>query len=156
MLGTADSATDRIVALEVGATQFLTKPCNPRELIAHVRALVRRAAAPTPLAEIATDCSYGFLGWCFDVGTQELTDPGGTLIELSRGEVALLRAFVEQPRRVWSRKELLEVMPARAKDSSERGIDVRISRLRRKMKSDGVIRTVSGSGYIFVPRVERH
>jgi two-component system OmpR family response regulator len=152
MLSAVGGETDRIVGLEVGADHYLTKPCSPRELLAHVRAVLRRAQRPT---EIEPDSAFSFLGWRIDLMTHELIDPDGTLIDLTDGEFAVLRAFINRPRRVLTREQLLDAARGPDSDTYDRAIDVQISRLRRKMKRDDIIRTVRSEGYMFVPRVER-
>jgi two-component system OmpR family response regulator len=152
MLSAVGSETDRIVGLEVGADHYLPKPCSPRELLAHVRAVLRRSAQ-RPADE--DEKAYVFLGWRIDLQTHELVDPSGTLINLTDGEFAVLRAFVSRPRRVLSREQLLDAARGPDSDTYDRAIDVQVSRLRRKMKSDDIIRTIRSEGYMFVPRVER-
>jgi len=152
MLSAAGAETDRIVGLEVGADHYLTKPCSPRELLAHVRAVLRRAQRP---AEAVSDSAFSFLGWRIDLMTRELIDPDGTLVDLTDGEFAVLRVFVNRPRRVLTREQLLDAARGPNSDTYDRAIDVQVSRLRRKMKRDDIIRTVRSEGYMFVPRVER-
>jgi two-component system OmpR family response regulator len=143
---------DRIVGLELGADHYLAKPCSPREILAHVRALLRRqktGAAP------AGRRAYTFLGWRIDLDSHELLDPDGVLVHLSDGEFAMLRAFVERPRRVLSREELLHAARGPDSDAFDRAMDVQVSRLRRKLGAgdSDLIRTVRNEGYLFVPRV---
>jgi two-component system OmpR family response regulator len=152
MLSAVGGETDRIVGLEVGADHYLTKPCSPRELLAHVRAVLRRTQRP---AEAEDASAFSFLGWRIDLVTRELTDPDGALIDLTDGEFAVLRVFVNRPRRVLTREQLLDAARGTDSDTYDRAIDVQVSRLRRKMKRDDIIRTVRSEGYMFVPRVER-
>jgi two-component system, OmpR family, response regulator len=145
---------DRIVGLEIGADHYLPKPCSPREILAHVRALLRRAnAAEGP----ADEQRRGFLfnGWRMDLDSHELFDPEGVLVHLSDGEFAVLRAFVEHPRRVLSREALLHAARGPDSDAFDRAIDVQVSRLRRKLRGgeSDLIRTVRNEGYLFVPKV---
>jgi len=154
MLSAMGEDTDRIIGLELGADDYLAKPCNPRELLARIRAVLRRPrealAEPGP--------AFRFAGWRLDLMRRELTRPDGQGVVLSAGEFALLRAFAEAPRRVLSRDQLLE--RARSADSEvfDRAIDVSISRLRKKL-DDGsgleIIQTLRGEGYMFDVRVER-
>ena len=143
---------DRIVGLELGADHYLAKPCSPREILAHVRALLRRRqTGDRPGARHVRT----FLGWRMDIDSHELLDPDGVLVHLSDGEFAMLRVFVERPRRVLSREELLHAARGPDSDAFDRAIDVQVSRLRRKLGGgDGdLIRTVRNEGYLFVPRV---
>jgi two-component system, OmpR family, response regulator len=142
---------DRVTGLDVGATHYLPKPCSPRELIATVRAALR--ARGDRLRGERT--AFGFDGWTIDFGTRELTDPEGVLISLTEGEFAVLRVFVERPRRVLARDALLDAARGRDSDAFDRAIDVQVSRLRRKLAApdDEMIRTVRNEGYFFVPHV---
>ncbi|MEE4453941.1 response regulator [Novosphingobium resinovorum] len=175
MLSAVGSDVDRIVGLEMGAEDYLAKPCNPRELLARIRTVLRRRAAtapspapvqlpagsPVPLAPRAVeidsgDCLY-FGGWRMDLGLRLLFDPANALISLSDGEFRLLRAFAEHPRRVLTRDQLLDWSRGEDSDHYDRAIDVQLSRLRRKL-SEGqggsdIIRTVRNEGYLFVPAV---
>ena len=144
---------DRIVGLEIGADHYLSKPCSPREILAHVRALLRRSAA----SEVQEDGrrGYAFEGWRMDLDSHELFDPDGVLVHLSDGEFAVLRAFVEHPRRVLAREALLHAARGPDSDAFDRAIDVQVSRLRRKLRAgeSDLIRTVRNEGYLFVPKV---
>jgi two-component system, OmpR family, response regulator len=143
---------DRIVGLELGADHYLAKPCSPREILAHVRAILRRQrGGGEPVGRRA----YNFLGWRIDFDSHELFDPDGVLVHLSDGEFAVLRVFIERPRRVLTREELLYAARGPDSDAFDRAIDVQVSRLRRKLGGGEVdlIRTVRNEGYLFVPRV---
>lgn len=164
MLSAVGSDVDRIVGLEMGAEDYLAKPCNPRELLARIRTVLRRAERGDPIpanddAGDGPDDGWRFSGWRIDLVARTLEDPHGHPVTLSDGEFRLLRAFVEHPRRVLTRDQLLDY--ARGPDSEhyDRAIDVQISRLRRKLsggQSDGeLIRTVRNEGYMFVPQVQR-
>jgi len=144
---------DRIVGLEIGADHYLPKPCSPREILAHVRALLRRSAATEVQAEGRR--GYAFEGWRMDLDSHELFDPDGVLVHLSDGEFAVLRAFVEHPRRVLAREALLHAARGPDSDAFDRAIDVQVSRLRRKLRAgeSDLIRTVRNEGYLFVPKV---
>jgi two-component system, OmpR family, response regulator len=158
MLTAKGDETDRIVGLEVGADDYLAKPFNPRELLARIKAVLRRsrgdAGASTPSRN-----GYAFDGWRLDLLRRELINPEGALVELSGAEFDLLIAFMESPNRVLSRDWLLETARNRTSDVFDRSVDVLISRLRRKIEqgSDGaeVIKTVRGAGYLFMPKVAR-
>ena len=158
MLSALGTDTDRIIGLEVGADDYLAKPCNPRELLARIRALLRRRRQEAAGSAEAVAPSYLFAGWRLDSGTRELRDPSGVLIEVSDGEFALLRTFVEHPQRVLSREQLLELAHGSERDVYDRAIDSQISRLRRKLNErarNELIRTVRNEGYMLVPKVER-
>jgi two-component system OmpR family response regulator len=157
MLSAMGEESDRIVGLELGADDYLPKPCNPRELLARVRAVLRRRneRGDEPAGLVAE-----FDGWRLDMVRRELTSPDGVLIALSDGEFSLLRVFVERPQQALAREELLELARGRESESYDRSIDVQISRLRRKLESaaasgDELIRTVRNEGYLFAPRVTR-
>lgn len=154
MLSAMGEDTDRIVGLELGADDYLAKPCNPRELLARVRAVLRR---PREAQESGAP-SLWFAGWRLDLLRRELTRPDGVAITLSAGEFALLRAFAERPSRVLTRDQLLERARGTDADVFDRAMDVQISRLRKKL-DDGsgleLIVTLRGEGYMFDARVER-
>ena len=146
--------TDRIIGLELGADDYLPKPCNPRELLARVRAVLRR-----PRDETAPDAVVlRFAGWKLDLLRRELVRPDGGVTPLSTGEFNLLRAFAESPRRILTRDQLLERARGADADVFDRAMDVQISRLRKKL-DDGsgqeLIVTQRGEGYMFDVRVER-
>ena len=154
MLSALGDDADRIVGLEIGADDYLAKPCNPRELVARVRALLRRARErPEPAA---SGEALRFEGFRLDLARRELTDPDGVVAPLSGGEFRLLRAFLERPQRVLSRDLLLELAFGEG-DVFDRAVDVQVSRLRRKLERPGLelIRTVRGEGYLFAARPER-
>ena len=159
MLTARGDDMDRVVGLEVGADDYLTKPFNPHELLARIKAVLRRSqASPQSITEPVRR-HYGFDGWTVDPSRRELTDPAGVLVDLSGGEFDLLMALVESPNRILSRERLLEVARNRTANSFDRSVDVLMSRLRRKIERDGsettLIKTVRGAGYLFLPRVER-
>lgn len=151
LLSALGDEQDRIVGLELGADHYLAKPCSPREILAHVRALLRRRQGAEPEARR----SFCFLGWRMDLDSHELFDPEGVLVHLSDGEFAVLRVFVERPRRVLTREELLHAARGPDSDAFDRAIDVQVSRLRRKLRAgeSDLIRTVRNEGYLFVPKV---
>ena len=149
--------TDRIVGLEIGADDYLAKPCNPRELLARVRAVLRRnrEARDRQTAQPG-GTTVEFAGWRLDPLRRELRSPEGVLVELSGGEIALLRAFVERPQRVLTRDQLLDHARGPDADSFDRAVDVQVSRLRRKLAAAAageIIRTVRNEGYVFLPDV---
>jgi two-component system OmpR family response regulator len=158
MLSAMGEETDRIVGLELGADDYLPKPCNPRELLARIRAVLRRRKEPRGTDE-ALEAACEFAGWRLDLVRHELQSPQSVVVNLSSGEFSLLRAFVERPQRVLTRDQLLEFARGPRSDAFDRAIDVQISRLRRKLESGGngqeLIRTVRNEGYLFVPKVSR-
>lgn len=148
---------DRIIGLEVGADDYLAKPCNPRELLARVRALHRRRDG-TRGAVGKPRSGYRFAGYVLDSNNHRLRDPQGVTVMLTRGEFALLWAFLERPGEVLTRDELLDQTHSDDPDTFDRAIDVQISRLRRKLsdsQSQELIRTVRGAGYKFGAAVTR-
>lgn len=150
---------DRVVGLELGADDYLTKPFNLRELLARVRAILRRfdagRAAPTRDPERGR---FRFSGWQLDRRIRQLTDPAGAKVTLTKGEYAMLLAFLEAPQRPLSREQLLQATRVH-EDVFDRSIDVQILRLRRKLERDPraprVILTERGVGYVFALPVER-
>ena len=150
---------DRVVGLELGADDYVTKPFNLRELLARVRAVLRRfeigRAAPARDPERGR---YRFSGWLLDRKTRQLTDPDGAPVPLTKGEYALLLAFLNAPQRPLSREHLLQATRV-YEDVFDRSIDVQILRLRRKLERDPsaprVIQTERGIGYVFAVPVER-
>lgn len=160
MLTARNEESDRVMALEGGADDYVTKPFSPRELLARIRALLRRARAARDPAEARPSEAVGFDGWRVDLRRRELISPSGTLIDLSTGEFDLLVAFIEHANRVLSREALMQFAKARTSDDPfDRTIDVQISRLRRKLEADAhggqLIKTVRGAGYIFTSQVKR-
>lgn len=158
MLTAVAEDTDRIIGLEIGADDYLTKPFNPRELLARIRAVLRRAEGADSTAD-PVEGVLTFSGWRLDPARRELRDPQGVLVELTAGEFGLLMALVERPRRVLSRDRLLDLTKGRDAQPFDRSIDVQVSRLRRKIEPDpknpDMIKTVRSGGYIFTLPVER-
>ena len=158
MLTAVAEDTDRIIGLEIGADDYLTKPFNPRELLARIRAVLRRAERADSTAD-PVEGVLTFSGWRLDPARRELRDPQGVLVELTAGEFGLLTALVERPRRVLSRDRLLDLTKGRDAQPFDRRIDVQVSRLRRKIEPDpknpDMIKTVRSGGYIFTLPVER-
>jgi two-component system OmpR family response regulator len=151
--------TDRVVGLELGADDYIPKPFSRPEMLARIRAVLRRAraAGPTPGDQIGGRIQ--FAGWTLDTRRRELMAPDGSAVDLSGGEYDMLIAFCEHPQRVLSRDQLLELARNRSSDSIDRSVDVMVSRLRRKVEptpdSPGIIKTVRGAGYMFIPAVTR-
>jgi two-component system OmpR family response regulator len=177
MLSAVGTDIDRIVGLEIGAEDYLAKPCNPRELLARIRTVLRRTAhaaaagqpaqqpVPPPLSgaaaaqEAQQPTVLHFAGWRMDLETRLLHDPQDRPVDLSDGEFRLLRALVQHPRRVLTRDQLVQYALGAESDSYDRAIDVQISRLRRKLvfgkDRTELIRTVRSEGYMFMPPVSR-
>lgn len=152
MLTILGEETDRILGLEMGADDYLAKPFNPRELLARVKAVLRRsqgAAAPTRGSATA----LRFAGWRLDRGLRRLESPDGLVIDLTAGEFDLLATFAEHPQQVLTRDQLLDLTQGRTETPFERSIDMQVSRLRRKIEADPrepeLIKTVRGGGYVF-------
>ncbi len=157
MLSAMGEDTDRIVGLELGADDYLPKPCNPRELLARVRAVLRRKNEPRA-AEDQHGAACEFAGWRLDLVRRDLRSPQGVIVNLSSGEFSLLRAFVDRPQRVLTRDQLLDLARGPDTDAYDRAIDVQISRLRKKLDDGGgaeMIRTIRNEGYMFSPKVTR-
>jgi two-component system, OmpR family, response regulator len=160
MLTAAGEDTDRIVGLEMGADDYLPKPFNPRELLARIRAVLRRSEdGGRPIGEADTSQILHFDGFQLDLGARRLTGREGNDIDLSAGEFDLLAALAQRPRRVLSRDQLLDLCKGRAAQPFDRSIDVQVGRLRRKIEPDPadprLITTVRGGGYMFAPEVTR-
>jgi len=154
MLSARGEDVDRIVGLEVGADDYLAKPFNPRELLARIRAVLRRRrvrVAPAP------EQGYRFGPYRLDVDAYMLTKDGAP-VALTTGEFTLLRVFTEHPNRVLSRDMLIDLIKGYERSPFDRSIDVRVTRLRRKIEDDPVapryIRTIWGEGYLFAPAGE--
>jgi two-component system, OmpR family, response regulator len=152
-------AVDRVVGLEVGADDYVTKPFDLRELVARVKAVLRRIEpAEAPAAAAAPATVKRFAGWSLDTLARRLVADDGREVVLTTGEYELLAVFVAQPGRVLSRDELLELTRGREAGPFDRTIDVQIARLRRKIEADPqtpqLIKSVRGAGYLFVPGVE--
>ena len=151
--------TDRIVGLEIGADDYVTKPFNPRELLARIRAVIRRAHSLPPGREPRSGGTYRFDRWSLDTGGRELVDEAGVVTPLSTGEFRLLTALLERPGMVLSRDQLLDLTRGRRAAPFDRAVDNQVSRLRRKLERDPakpkLIATVWGGGYRFAGKVER-
>ncbi|MGL5091510.1 response regulator [Aeromonas sobria] len=153
MLTAMGEETDRIIGLEMGADDYLAKPFNPRELLARIKAVMRRTQAETqPAAETLTR-DLRFDRWLLDINRRELVDEDGVGLSLSTAEFDLLKVFLERPQRVLSRDQLLDLARGREAVAFDRAIDTLVSRLRRKLERDPknpeLIKTIWGGGYMF-------
>ena len=158
LTGRKDEA-DRVMGLELGADDYLTKPFSPRELLARIRALLRRSRARETVADgLARIRAYRFAGWELSVRLRRLRSPTGETIALTNSEFNLLAAFLAAPHRVLSRERLLGLSRLHNDEVYDRSIDVQVGRLRRKLNANGAraqcIRTERGAGYVFVADVE--
>lgn len=158
LTGRAEEA-DRVMGLELGADDYLTKPFSTRELLARVRALLRRAKAQATVAdEMAKVRAYRFGHWELNIGLRKLRNPDGGFVELTKGEFSLLAAFLSAPQRILTRDQLLDLSRLHNAEVYDRSIDVQILRLRRKIEADPAhprfITTQRGAGYLFDAPVE--
>ncbi|NHO18204.1 response regulator [Acetobacter oeni] len=158
MLTAMGDDTDRIIGLELGADDYVAKPFNPRELLARIRAVLRRATETQEqgngeVREII------FAGWTLEIARRRLLNPEGVEVPLTGGEYDLLLALLERANRVLTRDMLLDLLRGRQAGPFDRAIDVAVSRLRRKLEDDGrnaqLIKTVRGGGYVLAADVER-
>jgi two-component system OmpR family response regulator len=158
MLTAMGEETDRIVGLELGADDYVPKPFNPRELVARVRAILRRANGEGPAVE-TDQRPIRFSGWMLEPSRRRLLSEDGTEVALTGGEYELLLALLERPNRVLTRDMLMDLLRGRQAGPFDRAIDVAVSRLRRKLEDDGrnpnLIKTVRGGGYVLATTVER-
>lgn len=157
LLTARGEAMDRIVGLEIGADDYVPKPFEPRELVARIRSVLRRAGKSPQAAE--DDALYEFDGWRLDPLKRKLTDPSGTVVPVSSAEFRLLVAFLTHPRQVLDRDRLLDMVQGREAHLFDRAVDNQVSRLRRKMEEDSrdpkMIQTVWGGGYRLAADVRR-
>jgi two-component system OmpR family response regulator len=158
MLTARGDETDRIVGLEMGADDYLPKPFSPRELLARIKSVLRRARSLPENLRQEEVSSFRFAGWTLDVVTRNLTSPEGVSIALSGTEFRLLRIFLDHPNRVLTRDQLIDLMLSRDASPFDRAIDVQVSRLRHRLGEDAkepaIIKTVRGQGYVFAAAVE--
>ncbi len=158
MLTAKGDEIDRVVGLEMGADDYLPKPFGSRELIARIKAVLRRSRESAIAARSGERPKrYCFEGWVLDTGQRELVRKDGVAVSLSTGEYDLLLALVERPQRVLSRDQLLDLARGRTASALDRSIDTQVSRLRKKLEHDPaapkIIKTVWGGGYMFTPIV---
>ena len=159
MLTAMGEETDRIIGLELGADDYMPKPFNPRELLARVRAVLRRAGEQQTERRQEPARSFRFSGWTLDPARRRLLNPDQVEVPLTGGEYDLLVALVERANKVLTRDMLLDMLRGRQAGPFDRAIDVAISRLRRKLEDDGrraqLIKTVRGGGYVLASEVDR-
>ncbi len=150
---------DRILGLEIGSDDYVTKPFSPRELLARIKAVLRRSGGGATAVHAPDAAGYAFGPWVLRTGDRELIDEAGVATPLSTGEYNLLHAFATHPRRVLTRDQLLDLSQGRELAAFERSIDNHISRLRRKIEADPsdpkLIKTVWGGGYMLAADVRR-
>lgn len=155
MLSALDTPPDRIAGLNAGADYYVGKPSSPAELLAVIGATLRRGKRPPE--EAFQPHRISFQGWIVDFSARELRDSAGVLVHLTDGEFFMLKAFVERPRRVLTRDQLLDAARGPDSEAFDRAVDVQVSRLRRKLRAGGdmLIRTIRNEGYMFVPATRR-
>jgi two-component system OmpR family response regulator len=157
MLTAAGDAVARIVGLEMGADDYIAKPFNPHELLARIRAVLRRAAA-LPEGSDAPAAAMRFVGWRLDPVARDLRNPEDARVILTSAEFDLLLVFCRHARRTLTRDQLLDLSQGRATAALNRSIDILVSRIRRKIERDprdpALIKTVRSGGYLFTPKVE--
>jgi two-component system OmpR family response regulator len=158
MLTALGEEDDRIIGLELGADDYLSKPFNPRELLARMRAVLRRASEIGEKRESGSKTLF-FNGWTLESARRRLVNPDGTEVPLTGGEYDLLVALLDRANKVLTRDMLLDLLRGRQAGPFDRAIDVAISRLRRKLEDDGrhaqLIKTVRGGGYVLAAEVTR-
>jgi two-component system OmpR family response regulator len=158
MLTARGDETDRIVGLELGADDYVAKPFSPRELLARIKSVLRRARALPENLKTEESGLFRFAGWTLDGATRNLTSPQGVVVALSGTDFRLLKIFVDHPNRVLTRDQLIDLMLSRDAGPYDRAIDVQVSRLRQRLGEDAkepaIIKTVRGQGYVFAAHVE--
>jgi len=158
LLTALGASSDRVVGLELGADDYIVKPADPREMIARIRAVLRRAEAVPGEPEQGSGRIARFGGWVLDTRSRELLSPDGVVVDLTSGEYDLLLAFVERPQRVLTREQLLDLARHRPYGGLDRSMDAQMSRLRRKIepaeRPTPLIKTIRGVGYILSVPVE--
>lgn len=157
MLTARGDDTDRIIGLEMGADDYLPKPFNPRELLARIKSILRRArSVPAEPGEIRR---FHFAGWTLQVDVRQLIAPDGVVVALGASDYRLLRVFLDHPQRVLSRDQLLDLTQGREAAPFDRSIDVQVSRLRRRLRDDprdaALIKTIRNEGYLLTAQVRR-
>ena len=158
MLSARGSEIERVVGLEMGADDYLTKPFSTPELLARIRAILRRTQSLDTAPSNARHSILTFSGWVLNLGARRLQSADGTRVPLTGAEFDLLVAFCEHPNRVLTRDQLLDLTRGRAPAAFDRSVDIQVSRLRRKIEDDpkdpSLIQTVRAGGYIFTAEVQ--
>lgn len=158
MLTAMGEETDRIVGLEMGADDYLAKPFNPRELLARIKAVLRRAQSLPEKERLPDEVIVAFDRWTFNIAKRQLQTPDGVVVPLSTGEYNLLLTFVRHPGHVLNRDQLMDLTQGRDSTPFDRSIDTQVSRLRKKLEVDPkdpqIVKTVWGGGYVFTPALE--
>jgi two-component system OmpR family response regulator len=158
MLTARGEETDRIVGLEMGADDYVPKPFNPRELLARIKSVLRRARSLPENLQPEAVTAFRFASWTLDIATRNLTSPDGVVVPLSGTDFKLLRVFLDHPGRVLTRDQLIDLMLSRDAAPFDRAIDVQVSRLRHRLgedaKESAIIKTVRGEGYVFTAHAE--
>jgi len=158
MLTARGEETDRIVGLEMGADDYLAKPFSPRELLARIKSILRRARTLPENLKPDDARALRFAGWTLDLATRNLRSPDGVVVPLSATEYKLLRVFLAHPNRVLNRDQLIDLMLSRDASPFDRSIDVQVSRLRHRLgdnpREPAIIKTVRGEGYVLSAAVE--
>ena len=160
MLTARGEPADRVVGLELGADDYVVKPFDPRELVARVHTVLRRARGDGGGVGSGGESEIvRFEGWALDVGTRQLTTPRQVVVPLSNAEFRLLWTFIERPRRVLNRDQLMDAARGQSSTAYDRSIDLLVSRLRQKLDDDPrdpkLLKTVRGEGYLFDARISR-
>lgn len=153
LLTALSDETDRVVGLEMGADDYLTKPFGTRELLARIRAVLRRSQDQLAVHRITNEQVYEFANWRLSPSKRELENGEEVLVSLTGGEYDLLLAFARNPGRILNRDQLLELTKGRNAQPFDRSVDVQLSRLRKKLGDADLIKTVRGGGYLFTPDV---
>jgi two-component system, OmpR family, response regulator len=157
MLTARSAVIDRVVGIEMGCDDYLTKPFDPRELLARIRGLLRRTGNGSTPKQSKEYQRYRFAGWILELASHNLMDPDGHVVPLSGVEFRLLSALLARPKRILSRSQLMQLTQRRDADPLDRGIDIRVSRLRQLLRDDAreptLIRTVYGEGYMLAVEV---
>ena len=158
LTGTGDPV-DQVVGLELGADDYISKPCNLRELLARVRSVLRRVKGNADAVTEDDKLFLEFSGWRLDLSARQLTSPDGSEVPLTAAEFDLLAAFVSKPNRILNRDQLLHITHDRDWSPFDRSVDNLVGRLRRKIEDDPknpkLIKTMRGAGYVFTPKVTR-
>jgi two-component system OmpR family response regulator len=160
MLTARGEPADRVVGLELGADDYVVKPFDPRELVARIHTVLRRARHEGSIGSFGRESErISFEGWMLDVGSRQLTTPRQVVVPLSNAEFRLLWTFIERPRRVLTRDQLMDAARGSASTAYDRSIDLLVSRLRQKLDDDPrdpkLLKTIRGEGYLFDARISR-